>query len=374
MNSVLRNNTMSSGPTTLVVFLVLIIIFILYLRRIAYPRPYAHIPYNKHSANRFLGDLPDLLEAVKTTKDPAKFAFQQCRKLRSPVIQLFLRPFSRPFIFIDDVREVENLIVTRTKEFDRAPTTIAVFKPFVPHSSIIKLTTPEWRAQRRIWTDVMSNDFLKLVAAPRMHKAGMELIELWSLKADIAQGHPFFVQEDCELATFDAIWATILGCELNGVKNEIRQIREKASSIKQANDKDIVASIPAAERGEMYKAAYYFNLTIEKTLTSPIPPLHHWLLRQTPTYRKHWAITRHIISTLIEEARERFLKLSDAEMARDKDTCAMDLVLRRELSAAQKANVLTGVKPPTPEEIHDELFMFLIAVGMILTIVHVPFF
>ncbi|KAJ5595530.1 cytochrome P450 oxidoreductase [Penicillium hispanicum] len=350
---------MESEPTALVAFFVLILI--LYIRRIAYPRPYPGIPYNRHSANRFLGDLPELLEAVKTTKDPAKFAFQQCRKLQSPVIQLFLRPFSRPFIFIDDVREVEDLIVTRTREFDRAPTTIAVFKPFVPHSSIIKLTTPEWRAQRRIWTDVMSKDFLTQVAASRMHKAGMDLVELWRLKADIADGHAFFVQEDCELATFDAIWAAILGSELNGVRDEIRQIRAKASSVKQAQDKDVVASIPAVERGEMYNAAYYFNLTVEKTLTSPAPPLHHWILRQTPTYKKHWAVTQRVISTLIKDARERFSNLSDAEMAGRADTCAMDLVLRRELSASQKANVLAGVKPPMPEEIHDELFMFLIA-------------
>lgn len=360
MNFILSsNNTMVFESIVLISFLALV----LYIRRIAYPRPYPGIPYNRHSTNRFLGDLPDLLEAVKTTKDPAKFAFQQCRKLQSPVIQLFLRPFSRPFIFIDDVREVEDLIVTRTKEFDRAPTTIAVFKPFVPHSSIIKLTTPEWRAQRRIWTDVMSNDFLKQVAAPKMQKAALELVELWKLKAGLADGHPFFVQEDCELATFDAIWAAILGSELNGVKNEIQQIQEKAPSVKQAKDKDVVATIPAVDRGEMYKAAYYFNISVEKTLTSPAPPLHHWILRQSPTYKKHWAVTKRVISNLIKDARERFSKLSDAEMARDKDTCAMDLVLRRELSAAQKANVLANVKPPTPEEIHDELFMFLIAVS-----------
>ncbi|KAG6027976.1 hypothetical protein E4U40_001262 [Claviceps sp. LM458 group G5] len=45
----------------------------------------------------------------------------RCRRLNSPIIQLFLEPFSRPLIFLDDAAAVSNIVCTRTKELDHAP-------------------------------------------------------------------------------------------------------------------------------------------------------------------------------------------------------------------------------------------------------------
>ena len=333
------------------------VVLFLLIYHYAYPRPYPGIPYNKRSAKRVLGDLPDLFDRVKTSRDTAKFAFEQCRNLNSPVVQLFLRPFSRPFIYIDDVREAEDIMVTRSKEFDRAPSTIGIFKPFVPHSSIIKLTTPEWRAQRRLWTDIMSTDFLQRVSGPKMYRSAQDLVDLFRSKATLAEGRPFSAAEDFQLATLDAIWGGVLGSDLNGAVNERKGIQKQAGSVQQPVSNDQAAVMPIVEREEMYRAAEYFNASIEKVLISPLPRLHHWLLRQLPAYKRHWAAKGQVVNSLIKNARERFSHLSGGQID-DVDTCAMDLVLRRELSASQKTNAAT----PTTEEIHDELFMFLIAV------------
>ena len=343
------------------------------VRHFAYPRPYPGIPYNEHAARRFLGDLPDIFQMVNTAQDPAKFAFLQCRKLGSPVVQLFFRPFTRPFIFVDDVREVEDIMATRTREFDRAPTTVGIFKPFVPHSSIIKQTTPEWRAQRRLWTDTMGSDFLRRVAAPRMGKSAAELVELFRTKTDIAGGRPFPVSEDFELATLDVIWAAVLGSDLGSVPDELDGLRKAAATVRQPPSLDDVAVMPAVPRSDMYRAAEYFNLSIEKTLTSPLPQWHHWLLRQMPQYKRHWAVKTRVMNDLITAARRRFAALPAADLHESRDTCAMDMVLRREATALQKSHLSTTFIPPLEEETHDELFMFLIAVSFLFRFPLYPF-
>lgn len=329
---------------------------------LAYPRPYAGIPYSKQAAKRLLGDVPDFVKFIQSGQDPAHFGIAQCRKLNSPLIQVFLRPFSRPFIFLDDDREVEDILATRTKEFDRAPSTVGAFKPFFKHSSILKQTTSAWRAQRRLWADTMSTDFLRRVAAPKMHKYALELVELLKTKTAIARGRPFSVEEDFDLATFDIIWASVLGSDLNGVLNEHAGIQSGLDSVAQPESTDSPAVMPRVQRGQMFLAAEFFNMTMEQSLTSPLPTLQHWIWRQLPTYKRHWAVKEQIVNDLIKNARHRFAHFSEAQVSGHQDTCAMDLVLRRESLAIQKSTTSSTRTPPTTAEVHDELFMFLIAV------------
>ena len=103
-----------------------------------FPKPYPGIPYNLAAANRISGDVPDLLAHYKRTKEASQFSFQQCRKLKSPIVQLFLRPLSSPLIFLDDPRETEDIMLRRTKEFDRAPSTIALFRSLLPHATFFQ--------------------------------------------------------------------------------------------------------------------------------------------------------------------------------------------------------------------------------------------
>lgn len=254
-------------------------------------------------------------------------------------------------------------MATRTKEFDRAPSTIGAFKPFFKHSSILKQTTADWRAQRRLWTDTMSIDFLRRVAAPKMHKYALELVDLFKAKMAISEGRPFSVVEDFDLATFDIIWASVLGSDLNGVLNEVTSVREGLLSVEQPVSEDSPAVMPPVQRGKMFLAAEFFNMTMEQTLCSPLPTLHHWIWRQFPEYKKHWAVKQQIMDDLIKNARHRFAHLSEAQLSGSAaDTCAMDLVLRRESLAVQKSTSSGNGSLPTTAEIHDELFMFLIAV------------
>lgn len=211
----------------------------------------------------------------------------------------------------------------------------------------------------------MSVDFLRRVAAPKMHKYALELVDLFKTKIAIADGRPFSVGEDFDLATFDIIWASVLGSDLNGVLNEVSSVREGLFSTQQPESKDSPAVMPPVQRGKMFIAAEFFNMTMEKTLCSPLPTFYHWIWRQTAKYKKHWAVKQRIMDDLIKNARHRFAHLSEAQLSGSADTCAMDLVLRRESLAIQKSVSSGTGHMSTTAEIHDELFMFLIAVGLL---------
>lgn len=336
----------------------------IYLYRLAYPRPYPGIPYIKPSAKRLWGDLPHILAVVSQTQDPAQYVYSLCRKLNSPVIQLFLRPFAPPIIFVDDVREVKDMLGMRTLEFDRAPSTQAVFAPFLPHASIAKRTTPEWRAQRRLWEGVMGKDFLRRVAAPRMLMCANELVELLRVKARLADGRPFYCFEDFDLAAFDVIWTVIFGKNLQALDNERRGILEHAGEVVLPESQDELAVFPVLHKPEIYEAVAWFVKGVEKTLRSLSQPWHHWALRQLPSYRRRWAMKESLVSGLIQDTRSQLADLADDQLDRFEDTCAMDMALRRERLAY---NGKFDANPPTTREIHDELFMFLVAVGVIST-------
>lgn len=205
--------------------LILPICYYLLAHRIVYPQPLPGIPYNQTASHRILGDIPDLVTSVRRTKETSSWCFSQCRRLKSPVIQLFLRPFSKPFVFVDDARETEDMLLRRTREFDRAPSTAAFFRTVLPRASIVKPTDHEFKAQRRLWVDVMSPAFLRSVVAPNIYRSTLELVELWRLKSRVGGGgRPFEAHHDLETAAFDAIWVAVLGSELGGIRSEIEAV------------------------------------------------------------------------------------------------------------------------------------------------------
>ncbi len=70
-------------------------------------------------------------------------------------------------IVLEDPREIEDILVRRNKEFDKSSTAIDTMGPIFPLGTLSQRTTPELKAQKRLWADVMSNDFLHTAVAPQ---------------------------------------------------------------------------------------------------------------------------------------------------------------------------------------------------------------
>lgn len=330
--------------------------------RLAYPRPYPNIPYHCASSKRLWGDVPDLLSSVKTSQDPAGFLFQQCRNLNSPVVQLFLKPFAKPAIFIEDVREVKDILSTRTREFDRSPKSQRTFRPLLPHCSLVKATGADFKGQRRFWEGLMGTSFLRRVAAPKMHRVALELVQLLKARAVIADGRPIYFFGDFDLAAFDVIWKVIFGVELNGIRGERDGTVEAAKDMDQPVSKDSVAIMPVVPKPDMYSIISFVIQSVERTFISFFQPLHHWLIRQSPKYKQTWALKNRIVDGIISGTRSQLEHLSANQLAECDETSAVVMGVHRQLLAER--GELGNLAAPTQQEIHDELLMLLIAVRL----------
>lgn len=318
-------------------------------------RPYPSIPYNRAATRQLFGDLALLNAEAQRVRNPARMTAASFAALQSPIIQLFLAPFWRPLVFVNDTREVEDLLQNRSRDFDKALAIVEPFRPIVPGASICKVKGPLWVAQVRLWSDVISVGYLRDVAAPLMHAAAGELVELFKAKAEVGGGRPFWVAEDFKIATFDVIWKAMLGTDLHGLRNEREAVIREAGGIAQEESKDAPAEMATAPKCEEWNAGMYFMGVIPATAMNPWPRVAHFFDSLTPTYRKHWVIKNRLKKECFESSSARLAKEGASEK---KDVCALDRALRRFAKVSPK-----DVYKPTTDDMYDELLLLLMSVS-----------
>ena len=277
-------------------------------------------------------------------------------ELAVPIAQFLTTKFDNPTFVVDDPREVEDILLRRNREFDRADATIAMFKSLLPDCTISQTTTPKLRAQKRQWADVMNPDFLRRVAAPKIQEAGADLVRLWRLKAAEMEGQPFEAHKDLSNATLDAVWASILGNKLGiteaGIANFI------STSVEEKSNRAFPSAVVVSE------AVEFANEVIGGGVTSLWPDFYYWRKRHSFAFRRHMATADAEIQRIMLTACERFSAVSDTADGDKHDTCAMDLVLRREILRAKKAGE-PPIDPTKDSAMKQELFLMLAAVRIV---------
>ncbi|KAK4554654.1 hypothetical protein LTR86_008156 [Recurvomyces mirabilis] len=120
------------------------------------PKPIPGIPYLKATANQPFGDLSDFIKFNKRTKEVMQFVTNRAEELNTPVCQLFVKPFRKPWVVVADAREAQDIMARRTREFDRSGQFGDMFGALVPHGMVIQPTNDKWRSQRRLAGDTMA--------------------------------------------------------------------------------------------------------------------------------------------------------------------------------------------------------------------------
>ncbi|KAH6617371.1 cytochrome P450 [Chaetomium tenue] len=328
--------------------------FILLLRKL-YPKPYPGIPYNEASARRITGDMMDFAPIIQKTNETADALFTvTTQKLGTPIAQVLFPGFRKPIILLEDPREIEDIIVRRNKEFDKGQTALDIFGPMFPRASISQFTTPALKAQKRLWADTMSMDFLRKVAAPNIHTSTCELIELWRLKASTTfQNQPFNVHSDFKDAALDAIWAVIVGEEPGTIQHDIKTLEDQLAGKACSGEAPPIGSF-------LKEQVSYIMNSIARNGNTPSPKWAQKLETYTPRYRKFRRVVKAEMHRAMKKAVDRYQSLEVARLEDDAaDTCAMDLVLRRQVLQARRA----GVPPSDPtkdENMLDEMFVLLV--------------
>ncbi|KAK4649710.1 uncharacterized protein QC761_121440 [Podospora bellae-mahoneyi] len=340
----------ASNGACIALFASLLALIVIFGRKKLYPKPYPQIPYNAHSAKRIMGDLPDLIPAIKATKANSESIYRiTTQKLGSPIAQLLLP--GNPMIILSDPYEIERIL--RSNQFDKSAWALSVVGPLFSKATLSQLTTPELKAQKKLWGDVMGLDFLKRTAAPKSYSSTVELVELWRLKATTAhKGQPFNVLEDLKNAALDAIWVSIVGEKPGTLRYEKRKLEHELKG-QQFDD-------PAPPGSFMKEQVEYIVDTIMDASATPFPAWAVKLEVLKPRFRRFRKVVTREMSRAMKKALTRYEGLDLDSLGKDSiDTCAMDLVLRKQALQAKKA----GVEPSDPTKdiaMLDELFVLLI--------------
>lgn len=115
----------------------------------ALPTPIAGIPYNKPAIKLLLGNVGSMVKHISKTKEVHDWMSMQNVKLNSPIVQLFTRPFGRPCVVVTNYLKAQDILVHRTKEFDRSKFIADVSGGIVSKSHFVMQTNDKFRKHRK---------------------------------------------------------------------------------------------------------------------------------------------------------------------------------------------------------------------------------
>lgn len=131
---------------------------LLILWRAALPKPIAGIPHNKLSATRIRGD------SLEWSKDKRGLRFwmrDQFRIHNSPIVQIFVAPFKKPWVIVADFREAQDLVMRRPKDIEKSDLSNEVFRGVAPASHVcMKSNDLRFRHNKELLRDLMTTGFL----------------------------------------------------------------------------------------------------------------------------------------------------------------------------------------------------------------------
>ncbi|KAK4500900.1 hypothetical protein PRZ48_009092 [Zasmidium cellare] len=305
------------------------------------PCPIPGIPHNTNLG--LLGDLPELWRWQSQTQQVFNFYTSHFEKLDSPIVQLFVRPFRRPCVFVSDPDVTEDTLTRRGDEFDRSALFGDLLNGIVPYNHARLPTNKQMRAQRRLLSDTMSPHFLRSIIAPRTRQAVLELVDLWKRKTELAGPDcALEAYKDMQHAGLDALWAATFMTELDASRSQQDYLSRPELVIEKPSRGRVIFPKPP-----LPSISVFLNrilATSEEIIASPSPKQHHWVLRQFPRMR---AMYRTLGAALKEAMDAAIIQASSGDA--DARSVA-ELVYRR-----------SDAKMMPREVIRDELLGFIAA-------------
>jgi hypothetical protein len=306
------------------------------------PKPIPGIPYNKEATGTIFGDLPALVKAIKSEDGNfSDWMNSQTTRHNSPICQIFINfPSSRPSVIIADAQESQDILLRRTREFDRSVFTTDFLEGILPKHHIRMMTDDKFKAQRRLLQDLMTPSFLRNVASKVIHDKATDLVELWEAKAAIARGRPFSVEKDVFHFALEAVVAFSFGGETGHVALEphtklLTGLSDgEKKKLGEGGEKDDAIVFPHVDLDDEMQAALTLTETLEKILGFPFPTLL-WRLMEWTTIRKPTNAKNRFIRRQLAEAVAR-LERSENQDNETWIRSAVDLIVSRERRYAAK--------------------------------------
>ncbi|KAF6792636.1 cytochrome p450 monooxygenase [Colletotrichum sojae] len=301
------------------------------------PKPIPGIPYNAEATKNLLGDIPRLQKEADT--NITAWLINQTRKHQSPIFQVFMEPFRKPAVFINDFRESQDILMRR-KEFDRSDYTIALLSGTSPQFHINLKTGPEWKAHRRLLQDLMTPKFLHGVAAPNIYKSATRLLDLWKTKARIAGGKPFKADDDVFYTALDAVFDFGFGdaVEQRALIPQVKSLEcgdEEELRRRHVNAEGTGIDFPVVPIYPSFQAFLDSVESIGPVAVSGFPALAWRLIGLKPSVRRYRALITSFLKDQVMKAVDRY-KSEGGSDTDDYVLSAIDLMVQREGTFAKK--------------------------------------
>ncbi|KAK3986104.1 cytochrome P450 [Cladorrhinum sp. PSN332] len=317
------------------------------------PKPLPGIAYNRGAARKLFGDVPELMGYVMRTKRIFCWLTSLTTRHQSPIIQAFVTPFGLPWVVVTDPFESQDILLRRTKEFDRSGFFGDLIGGILPEQHIQFISTDSrFKNNRSLINHLMAPAFITQVSGPQLYKAASTLIRIWEIKCAAAEGRPFSAHHDITYMALDTIFAAMFGHpEEESINTQrTRTISQWTPELPASQDSPV--PFPDGELPEIFSAALTLANSVTDTQLSPAPRLTSWVLRKFPFMRKATAIKDAYIRSKVDESLA-LMKAGDTD-----PRTALHSVLLREREVADKE----GRRPAYyGRAIADEFFGFMLA-------------
>lgn len=331
------------------------------------PHPIPGIPYNKKSARKLLGDAPDMIKEVSISRELNVWLVRQVNRLQTPLCQVFVEPFSKPWVLLADSAEAQNIMIRRP-EFERSNFITDGLGPLDGFHARMK-TGPVWKTTRSWLQDLMTPSFLNNIASPVMYDNSLHLINFWQEKARLANDRPFDVNEDLNHSALDGMFSFVFDWhfEHTALGPQIEAASElDLSTIKLGTHGEV--EFPEGKLHPFIGALYETVDAIDKVTKSMSPKFSMWWLRQTPRYRNVTAIKRRVVREQVQGALARFLATGETKTA-------IEYMLMRETKAAEKQGRQRDYENTTMmEEVRYTYFPYSLPQTLVISTTYIVYF
>lgn len=279
------------------------------LYRRALPKPIPGIPYSPSSARRLLGDVPAMKMHISQTDGTfITYIMEMMKSLDAPLVQVFIRPLSKPLLVLADFREAHDILVHR-KDFDRSNTLGDLVKGLAPDHHIHLKTNGAWKAQRRLVQDLMTPSFLHHVVGPVIHQNASTLIDLWRVKSRIAGKRPWYAAEDVNHVALDAVMAFAFGQNFDHSMTRptitaIESWRSK-DALKGSQGQDDPVLFPKGPVDDVIQATLDLTAVVGEVQGNPLPDLTWAYVMRRPRIKRATKLKETYIKKELEHAVER---------------------------------------------------------------------
>ncbi|KAH6701365.1 cytochrome P450 monooxygenase [Leptodontidium sp. MPI-SDFR-AT-0119] len=309
----------------------------------ALPKPIPGIRYNEKATKSILGDAPAMISYI-TKNDAAWFEWllKTSQDLKSPIVQVFLRPLSSPLVVLCDFREAQDVLIRR-REFDRSPIFGDLFSGLGPDHHINQPTNHIWQSHRRLLKDLMSPPFLRDVAGPSLHANLSKLVRLWEIKASIAGDRPFSAHDDIYEAALDAVQGFVFGEGFPHSATEpkiqtLLGLDKLARAALLPLDKEEPVGFPRGETDPVVKATLDLSASIEELQSSMAPRWRYKLwTSKKPWVRRALATKNIFVRHQLEIAVKRLYDSRDLG-SEPRVQSAVDYIVLQNEKLAEKEN------------------------------------